>query len=87
MSTSDYAGLHVKTLNPDTAATPDETLSPFPATDTADLRPRSNCTGRAWPEIKFRVSRQVKQALHTPHSHHICIMWIPKQPLDNIWFA
>lgn len=47
MSTSDYAGLCVKTLNPDTAATPDETLSPSPATDTADLRPRSNCTGRA----------------------------------------
>lgn len=83
-STSDYAGLCVKTLNPDTAATPDETLSPSPATDTADLRPRSNCTGRAWPEIKFRVSCQVKQALHTPHA---VITYVPCEPQNNPWIT
>lgn len=72
---------YVKTLNPDTAATPDETLSPSPATDNADLRRRSNCTGRAWPEIKFVFPVRSSKRYTPPRCHHICSMWTPKQIL------
>lgn len=86
-STSDYAGL-CKDTEPWYSSHPRWDSSPSPATDTADLRRRSNCIWQSmtWNQIFVFPVRSSKRYT-PPRCHHICSMWTPKQPLDNIWFA